>query len=82
MTEGRLSAAEGDNDSIETGANDLRYKERWSHTVLDYVSVDLFRYVQFINREEEVMFGIDIQKVVYEKTVVFQKMTNSNSGTM
>ena len=30
----------------------------------DYVSVDLFRYVQFINREEEVMYGSDIQKVV------------------
>jgi hypothetical protein len=26
--------------------------------------VHLFRYVQFINREEEVMFGSDIQKVV------------------
>jgi tetrahydromethanopterin S-methyltransferase subunit F len=82
MTEGGPSAAEADTVSIETETNDLRYKERWSHTVLDYVSVDLFRYVQFINREEEVMFGIDIQKVVYEKTVVFQKMTNSNSGTM
>jgi hypothetical protein len=81
MTEGGPSAAEADTVSIETETNDLRY-ERWSHTVLDYVSVDLFRYVQIINREEEVMFGIDIQKVVYEKTVVFQKMTNSNSGTM
>jgi hypothetical protein len=26
--------------------------------------VHLFRYVQFINREEEVMLGSDIQKVV------------------
>jgi hypothetical protein len=82
MTEGGPSAAEADTVSIETETNDLRYEERWSHTVLDYVSTDLFRYVQFIIREEEVMFGIDIQRVEYEKTVVFQKMTNSNSGTM
>jgi hypothetical protein len=81
MTEGGPSAAEADTVSIETETNDLRY-ERWSHTVHDYISVDLFRYVQFMNREEEeVMFGIDIQKVVYEKPVVFQEMTNSNSGT-
>jgi hypothetical protein len=75
MTEGAHTV------SIETETNDLRY-QRWSHAVHDYVYVDLFRYVQFINREEEVMYGIDIQKVVYEKPVVFQKMTNSNSGTM
>jgi hypothetical protein len=31
--------------------------------VHDYVTVDLFRDVQFVNREEEVMFGGDIQKV-------------------
>jgi hypothetical protein len=37
---------------------------RWSHAVQDYVSVDLFRYVQFINREEDVMFGSGIQKIV------------------
>ena len=30
----------------------------------DYVSVDLCRYVQFINRDEYVMFGSDVQKVV------------------
>jgi hypothetical protein len=57
------SAAEADTVSIETETKDLRY-ERWSHAVHDYVTVDIFRYVQFINREEEVMFGSDIQKVV------------------
>jgi hypothetical protein len=32
--------------------------------VHDYVSFDLFRYVQFINREDEIVIGSDIQKVV------------------
>jgi hypothetical protein len=63
-TEGEPSAAEADTVSIETETKDLRY-ERWSHAVHDdYATVDLFRYVQFISREEEVMFGSDIQKVV------------------
>jgi hypothetical protein len=62
-TEGGRSAAGADTVSVETDTNYLRYK-RWSHTVHDYVSVDLFRYVQFINREEEVMFGSDIQNKV------------------
>jgi hypothetical protein len=63
MREGGPSVAEADTASSDTGIKDLRY-ERWSHAVHDYVSADLFRYVQFINREEEVMFGSDIQKVV------------------
>ena len=37
---------------------------RWGHLVHDYVSSTLFRYVQFINREEVVMYGSGIQKVV------------------
>jgi hypothetical protein len=63
MTESEPSATEADAVSIKTETKELRY-ERWSHAVHDFVSVDLFRYVQFINREEEVMFGSDIQKVV------------------
>ena len=63
MTEEGPSATEADTVSVETDTKGQRY-ERWSHAVHDYVSVDLFRYVQFINREEEVMFGSDIQKVV------------------
>jgi hypothetical protein len=62
-TAGGPSAADADTVSIETETKDLRY-ERWSHAVHDYVTVDIFRYVQFINREEEVMFGSDTQKVV------------------
>jgi hypothetical protein len=47
----------------------LRY-ERWSHAVHDYISVDLIRYFQFINREKEVMFGSDIQKVVCKACLI------------
>jgi hypothetical protein len=61
--DGRPYVPEADTVSIDTETKALRYK-MWSHAVHDYVSVDLFRYVQFINREEEVMFGGDIQKVV------------------
>ena len=42
---------------------EIRYA-RWSHAVQDYVGSDLFKYVQFINNEEDVMFGSAIQKVV------------------
>jgi hypothetical protein len=52
-----------DTDSRQSDMRESRY-ERWSHAVQEYVSVDLFRYVQFINREEEIMFESDIQKVV------------------
>jgi hypothetical protein len=37
---------------------------RWSQVVHDYVANKLFRYVQFINREEAVMYGSGIQKIV------------------
>jgi hypothetical protein len=51
MTEGEPSAPEADAVSVETDTKDLRYRyERWSHAVHHYVYVDLFRYVQFINR--------------------------------
>jgi hypothetical protein len=62
-TEGVEFAAVVDNDSVQTELKESRYG-RWNHAVQEYVSVDLFRYVQFINREEEIMFGSDIQKVV------------------
>jgi hypothetical protein len=63
-SEAGLSAAVVDTDSVDTENKESRY-ERWSHAVQDYASpVDLFRYVQFINREEDAMFGSGIQKVV------------------
>jgi hypothetical protein len=61
--DGPAPTAEADTVSIETETKDFRY-ERWSHAVHEYVSVDLFKYVQFINREEDVMFGSSIQKIV------------------
>jgi hypothetical protein len=60
---GPPAAAVVDTDSVENENKESRYV-RWSHAVQDYVSVDLFRYVQFINREEDVMFGSGIQKIV------------------
>jgi hypothetical protein len=60
---GPAAAAVVDTDSVENENKESRYV-RWSHAVQDYVSVDLFRYVQFINREEDVMFGSGIQKIV------------------
>ena len=48
--------------------NEYREKEmmhgRWGIAVQDYVGTDLFRYVQFINTDDDVMFGSSIQKVV------------------
>jgi hypothetical protein len=54
-----------DTDSVDIAAEikESRYVQ-WNHAVQNYVSVDLFRYVQFINRDEDVMFGSGIQKVV------------------
>ncbi len=60
---GAAAAAVVNTDSIENENKESRYV-RWSHAVKDYVLVDLFRYVQFINREEDVMFGSGIQKIV------------------
>jgi hypothetical protein len=72
MTTGDDSEDESNHDTIITSEEstlqeyqrlELRHK-RWSHAVHDYVATDLFRYVQFINRDEDVMFGSSIQKVV------------------
>jgi hypothetical protein len=62
----QAATATVDTDSIDMEIKETRYL-RWSHAVHDYVAGDLFRYVQFINREEDVMFGSGIQKVVCKK---------------
>ena len=41
-----------------------RRHARWGIAVQDYVGGDLFRYVQFRNNDEDVMYGSSIQKVV------------------
>lgn len=58
-----MDAAVVDADSIGSENKEARYR-RWGHTVQDYVAVDLFRYVQFITKEEDIIFGSGIQKVV------------------
>ena len=56
------STAVGDM-TIASEMKESRYA-RWGQTVQAYVATKLFRYVQFINREEEVMYGSGIQKIV------------------
>jgi hypothetical protein len=43
---------------------------RWGQAVHDYVAAKLFRYVQFINREEVVMYGSGIQKIVCKECCI------------
>ena len=43
---------------------------RWGQVVHDYVAAKLFRYVQFINREEVVMHGSGIQKIVCKECCI------------
>jgi hypothetical protein len=62
-TEGGPAAAVVDNDSVDNEIKESRYG-RWGHAVHDYVAVYLFRYVQFINQDEDIMLGSGIQKVV------------------
>ena len=52
-----------DESTMETELKEARYV-RWGFAVHDYAANTLFKYVQFINREEEIMFGSNIQKVV------------------
>jgi hypothetical protein len=62
-TEFNLAAAVVDADSTGSEIKEAR-NMRWGNTVEDYVAVDLFRYVQFINKEEDIIFGSGIPKVV------------------
>jgi len=60
---GSVPAMAADESTMETEMKEARYV-RWSNAVHDYTANTLFKYVQFINREEEIMFGGNIQKVV------------------
>jgi hypothetical protein len=51
-----------DNDSLDTQKK-LTHG-RWTITVRNYVSSDLFRYVQFVNCDRDIEFGSGIQKIV------------------
>jgi hypothetical protein len=53
-----------DNDSIFTPSQREQTHRRWNMAVRSYVSTELFRYVQFVNRERDIEFGSAIQKIV------------------
>jgi hypothetical protein len=58
-----MTAESGTHPDYEYPDRKLRHG-RWGIAVQDYVGGDLFRYVQFINNDEDVMYGSSIQKVV------------------
>ena len=49
--------------SIGTETKEERF-EKWAQAIHEYVSNDLFAYIQFVNREEVVNYGSGIQKIV------------------
>jgi hypothetical protein len=51
-------------DSVATMEQNTMKFVRWTVAVRLYVAKDLFRYVQFVNREVDIEFGSSIQKVV------------------
>jgi hypothetical protein len=53
-----------DNDSVNTEEEKKRWHQRWTGAVRLYVGGSLFRYVQFVNRDTDIEFGSNIQKVV------------------
>ena len=59
----KMSGVTGNPPDKEYPDKELRHA-RWGIAVQDYVGADLFRYVQFINTDEDVMYGSSIQKVV------------------
>jgi hypothetical protein len=52
-----------DEHTMEIEMKEARYV-RWGHAVHAYAANTLFKYVQFVNREDVIMFGSDIQVVV------------------
>ena len=53
-----------DRDSVNTNQQRKLTQWKWTIAVRSYVSTDLFRYVQFVNRDEDIEFGSGIQKAV------------------
>jgi hypothetical protein len=52
------------NDSTCAEEQVRQKHQRWNFTVRMYVATDLFRYVQFVNRDSDIEYGSRIQKVV------------------
>jgi hypothetical protein len=63
-----LSFHDNGTPADDEGLNDQTRKRqlhlRWTVAVRLYVAGDLFRYVQFINRDRDIEFGSNIQKIV------------------
>ncbi len=53
-----------DDDSVEASEQRKLTHRKWTMAVRNYVSTDLFKYVQFVNRDRDIEFGSGIQKVV------------------
>jgi hypothetical protein len=53
-------------DTVSVYSEDIQslHHLRWTMAVRQYVSVDLFKYVQFVNRDEDIQYGSDIQKII------------------
>ena len=54
------TAGELDDEQLE---KEIRY-ERWSLALQDYVSKELYKYIQFVNSDEDCMCGSRLQAIV------------------
>jgi hypothetical protein len=54
-------------------------EQRWCGVVTHYVSWDLFKYVQFVNRDKDIEMGSVIQKLC-ARTVIFPNKIKYSSG--
>ena len=58
-------AEEDDHESVSLTVEQTKMKHmRWTVAVRLYVAKDLFKYVQFVNRDIDIDYGSSIQKVV------------------
>jgi hypothetical protein len=66
VTEGNLSniSHQVDDDSVAASEQKRLTHRKWTMAVRNYVSTDLFKYVQFINRDSDIAYGSGIQKIV------------------
>ncbi len=61
---------DADNDLVEQEQQRVlhetreRDQQRWCMAVQNYVSLDLFKCVQFVNRDQDIGVGSQIQKIV------------------
>jgi hypothetical protein len=55
-----MTAGELDDDQLE---KEIRY-QRWSLALQEYVSKDLYKYIQFVNSDDDCMYGSKLQAIV------------------